>query len=347
MTMYDKMVSGSPYFIAELSANHGNSLNRALALVRAAKAAGAHCVKTQTYTADTLTIDSQREAFRIKGGLWDGYTNYALYAEASMPWEWNAVIKAECEGLGLDFLSTAFDETAVDYLEELGVQCHKIASFELVHIPLIEYMASKNKPVILSCGIGSAEEIGEAVGVCRRAGNDRLLLLKCCSEYPAHFEDMNLLTIRDMTDRFGLPTGLSDHSMGSLAPVVAALHGARVIEKHFCLSRSVRTPDSAFSMEPGEFKKMTEDVTNALAISGKSTYALSEGEKRQTGSRRSIYAVQDIAPGERFTPENCHVLRPGFGLHPRYYPALLGKESCRPIGRGEPILPGDLGDASC
>jgi pseudaminic acid synthase len=342
MSLYEKILDRDVTFIAEMSANHGGSLERALTLVHAAKTAGADCFKTQTYTADTMTLDSTGEDFSIRGGLWDGYTLHRLYAEAAMPWEWNGIIKDECDRLGLDFLSTAFDEASVDYLDGLNVECHKVASFELVDIPLIDYMAAKGKPVILSCGLGSAGDIQRAVDACRCRGNERIILLKCCSEYPAQYEDMNVATIADMRARFGCVTGLSDHSPGSLAPVTAALFGAKVIEKHLCLSRQDKTPDAAFSLEPHEYGQMVADVKNALRIAGRATYELSERERQQTRFRRSVYAVRDIHPGERFSRENCRVIRPGCGLPPKDFTALLGKAARRFIGRGEPVTAADL-----
>lgn len=325
------------YFIAEMSANHAGSLNNALAIVRAAKDAGADCLKIQTYTADTLTIDCDNEYFRIKGGLWDGYNLYGLYREAGTPWEWHRAIQQECEREGLDFLSTPFDRTAVDFLGELGVSSYKIASFELVDIPLIEYVASRGKPMIISCGMGSPEEIQDAVDACKRQGNDQIVLLKCCSEYPANYDDMNLATIPDMKTRFGVRVGLSDHSMGSLAAVVGISMGACIVEKHFCLNRSIKNPDSDFSMEPEEFAKMVADCKIAASIRGCVSYELTEAEKASTVFRRSIFAVRNITAGETFTSDNVRCIRPGYGLKPKYYDKLLHKMSKKEYQRGEPI----------
>ena len=243
MKLKEKIKNGV-YIIAEMSANHAGSLENALELVKVAKDCGADCIKIQTYTADTITINCNNEYFKLKGGLWKGYNLYDLYNEAHTPWEWHKAIKDEAEKYGLDFLSTPFDKTSVDFLEELGVEFYKIASFELVDIPLIKYVASKRKPIIMSCGMGSIEEIETAINAIKSEGNDDIILLKCCSQYPANYDNMNVLTITDMIERFQLPVGLSDHSMGSVAPVVATTLVARVIEKHFCLSREIKNPDS-------------------------------------------------------------------------------------------------------
>ena len=257
--LWDKLAANQVYVIAEMSANHAGKLENALEIVRQAAEAGADCVKIQTYTADTMTIDCDNEYFRIKGGLWDGYKLYDLYRDAGTPWEWQERIKEECEACGVDFLSTPFDRTAVDFLEGIGCEAYKIASFELVDIPLIEYAASKGKPMIISCGMGGVEEIQDAVAACRRQGNEQVVLLKCCSEYPANYDDMNFATITDMRERFGVPVGLSDHSMGSIGAVVGVSLGAQVVEKHFCLSRAIKNPDSEFSMEPAEFAAMVRE----------------------------------------------------------------------------------------
>lgn len=333
---YTNLTSGV-YVIAEMSANHAGSLDNALDIVRAAKASGADCLKIQTYTADTLTIDCDNEYFRIQGGLWDGYKLYDLYKEAGTPWEWHKAIQNECEKQGLDFLSTPFDRTAVDFLEELGVTFYKIASFELVDIPLIEYTASKGKPMIISCGMGSPEEIQDAVDACKRQGNTQIVLLKCCSEYPANYSDMNLATIPDMRERFGVPVGLSDHSMGSIGAVVGVSLGACVVEKHFCLSRAIPNPDSAFSMEPDEFAAMVRDIRAAAEIRGKASYELSPTEQGQTHFRRSLYVVKDISKGEIFSPDNVRSIRPADGLAPIHASQVYGKKANRDIRFGSPM----------
>ena len=343
MSIYLKLISNA-YLIAEMSANHAGSLDNALSIIRAAKKAGADCLKIQTYTADTMTIDCDSEHFRIKSGLWGGYKLYDLYREASMPWEWHRAIKDECDRVDLDFLSTPFDHTAVDFLEELGVGFYKIASFELVDIPLIEYVASKGKPMLISCGMGSPEEIQDAVDACERHRNGQIVLLKCCSEYPANFADMNLATIPDMHERFGVPVGLSDHSMGSLAAVVGVSLGACVVEKHFCLSRAIKNPDSEFSMEPDEFAGMVAGCKAAAEIRGRVSYQLTEKEKASQVFRRSVFAVRDIAPDEALTQENIRVIRPGYGLKPKFYDDMLGKVAVRKIKRGEPLTPEMAGE---
>ena len=336
MNLYNKLTSGV-YTIAEMSANHAGSLGNALEIVRAAKQAGADCLKIQTYTADTMTIDCDNEHFLIKGGLWDGYKLYDLYNEAYTPWEWQREIKDECERVGLDFLSTPFDRTAVDFLEELGTGFYKIASFELVDIPLIEYSASKGKPMIISCGMGSVEEIQDAVDACRRQGNEQIVLLKCCSEYPASYADMNLATIADMKERFGVPVGLSDHSMGTVAAVVGVALGACVIEKHFCISRAIKNPDSEFSMEPAEFAQMVKDCKTAAKIRGNVSYDLTENEKASSVFRRSVFAVRDISVDEEFTAENVRIIRPGYGMKPKFYEEIIGKKALHAIERGVPF----------
>ena len=334
--LHDAIHSQKPYLIAEMSANHGGRLENALEFVRQAAAAGAVCVKIQTYTADTITIDCDNESFRIKGGLWDGYKLYDLYTDAGTPWEWQARIKQECEVCGIDFLSTPFDNTAVDFLEGIGCKAYKIASFELVDIPLIEYAAGKGKPMIISCGMGSAEEIGDAVEACRRAGNEQIVLLKCCSEYPANWLDMHLANIPDMQKRFGVPVGLSDHSAGSLAAVVGVTLGACVIEKHVKLD-GVDSADSAFSMTMQEFAQMVRDVKDAALIRGEAQYGPMPGEQGNLALRRSLFAVKDIKAGEPFTTENVRSIRPAQGLAPKMLDKVLRCRAARNIAFGEPL----------
>lgn len=334
--LYEKMKDGV-YVIAEMSANHAGKIENAFRIIEEAAKAGADCVKIQTYTADTLTINCDAEPYRLKGGLWDGYNYYQLYKEAYTPWEWQKALKEKCEEVGVDFLSTPFDKTAVDFLEGLGIEFYKIASFELVDIPLIEYVAGKGKPIIMSCGMGSVEEIEEALAACRKQGNDKVILLKCCSQYPAQYEDMNVSVIPDMAERFGVPAGLSDHSMGSLAPVVAVSLGAKVIEKHICLSRKINNPDAGFSMEIEEFAQMVKDVRNTCIIKGKATYELTEHEKSGLVNRRSLVAVKPIAAGEIFTEENVKSIRPAIGIKPKYYKELLGRQAKKEYCFGEAI----------
>lgn len=334
--LFDSICKGAPYIIAEMSANHGGSLENALEIVRQAAKAGADCVKIQTYTADTITIDCDNEYFRIKGGLWDGYKLYDLYTDAGTPWEWQERIKQECEANGIDFLSTPFDNTAVDFLEGIGCEAYKIASFELVDVPLIEYAAGKGKPMIISCGMGSIEEIQDAVDACRRAGNEQIVLLKCCSEYPANWADMHLANIPDMQKRFGVPVGLSDHSAGSLAAVVGVTLGACVIEKHVKLD-GVQSADSEFSMTMQEFAQMVRDVQSAAAIRGEMHYGPTPGEQGNLALRRSLFAVKDIPKGERFTKDNVRSIRPAQGLAPKKLGQVLQCCAVRDIAFGEPI----------
>lgn len=334
--LFDRINKGDIYIIAEMSANHGGNLDNALSIVRGAAKAGADCVKIQTYTADTITIDCDNEYFQIHGGLWDGYKLYDLYQDAGTPYEWHAAIKEECQKCGVDFLSTPFDSSAVDFLEDLGVEAYKIASFELNDIPLIEYAAAKGKPMIMSCGMASLEEIQEAIDACKRVGNEQIVLLKCCSEYPAPWEDMHLGNIPDMRKRFQVPVGLSDHSFGSLGAVAAVALGACVIEKHVKLP-GVDSPDSAFSMEMNDFAAMVRDVRNTKMIVRGPNYTLSEREKTSTAFRRSLFAVKDITEGEMITKENVRSIRPSNGIAPKYMKTMLGKRAGIPVRRGEPI----------
>ena len=339
--LYEKINNNEVYVIAEMSANHGGSLDNALEIVRQVAKTGADCLKIQTYTADSLTIDCDNEYFKIEGGLWDGYKLYDLYQDAGTPYDWQSKIKEECERLGLDFLSTPFDNDAVDFLEDMGVEAYKIASFELVDIPLIEYTASKGKPMIMSCGMASVEEIEDAIAACKKVGNDKIVLLKCCSEYPANWDDMHLGNIPDMKERFNLPIGLSDHSKGSIGAVVGVSLGACVIEKHVKLD-GVESADSAFSMTIDEFASMVNDIKAAKSISAGPDYKLTEKEKDSTKFRRSIFAIKDIEAGQAFTKENIGVIRPGYGIAPKYYNELLGKPASRSIKRGQPLIMDDI-----
>lgn len=337
MKLFEKINSNEVYIIAEMSANHGGKIENAFRIIEEAANAGADCVKIQTYTADTLTINCKDDPYVIKGGLWDGYNYYQLYKDAYTPWEWQKALKEKCEEVGVDFLSTPFDSTAVDFLENLGVEFYKIASFELVDIPLIEYVASKGKPIVLSCGMGSVEEIEEALAACRRQNNENVILLKCCSQYPAQYEDMNVSVIPDMIKRFNKPVGLSDHSFGALAPVVAVAMGAQVIEKHVCLNKEIESADAGFSMTMEEFAQMVKDVRNASIIKGKPTYELTEHEKNGLGGRRSLVAVKPIEKGEIFTRENVRSIRPAIGIKPKYLYELIGKPAKKEYRFGEPI----------
>ena len=332
----EKLNNGAVYIIAELSANHGGSLENALELVRQAAKIGVDCVKIQTYTADTITINCDNEYFKIHGGLWDGYLLYDLYKNAYTPWEWQKTILEECHRNGIDFLSTPFDKTSVDFLEGIGCEAYKIASFELVDIPLIEYAASKGKPMIISTGMGSLSEIEDAVNACRCVGNHNITLLKCTSEYPAVWKDMYLGNIPDLQKRFNVPVGLSDHSPGSLGPVVGVTLGACVIEKHIKLD-GIESADSAFSMSASEFSQMIQDVKNAKLIAEGPIYNLTEGEKSSLKFRRSLFAVKEIKKGETFTEENVRSIRPSNGIPPKYYRQIIGKKALIDISFGEPL----------
>lgn len=337
MELFNKIRNGQIYIIAEMSANHAGKLENALEIVRQAAKAGADCVKIQTYTADTITIDCDNEFFKIHGGLWDGYKLHDLYKDAGTPWEWQSQIKDECKKCGVDFLSTPFDNTAVDFLESIGCEAYKIASFELVDIPLIKYTASKQKPMIISCGMGSIEEIQNAVNACKQVENEQIILLKCCSEYPANWEDMHLSNIPDMIKRFGVSVGLSDHSMGSIGAVVGVSLGACVVEKHICLSRKIKNPDSEFSMEIDEFAKMVQDVRRTTAIRGEIKYGPNSGELANLKFRRSLFVVKDIKKGETFTTDNVRSIRPSNGLLPIYLDSVIGKIATKDITYGTPL----------
>lgn len=329
---------GSPaYIIAEMSANHAGSLERALEMIHVAKEAGADCVKIQTYTPDTMTIDCHNEYFNIERGTWEGENLYSLYQKAYTPWEWQDKLRDEAVKAGIDFLSTPFDNTSVDFLEELGVSFYKIASFELVDIPLLEYIASKNKPIIMSTGMGTFEEIQEAVNAIYSIGNRQLALMKCSSAYPARSEEMNLRTIIDMKERFDIPVGLSDHSMGAFSAATAIAMGANIIEKHFCISRAIKNPDSSFSMEPDEFREMVNQVREVEKAMGKVSYGVSKQEESNACFRRSLFVVEDIKAGEALTPENIRSIRPAYGLKPKHYKEVLGKRAVRDLERGTPL----------
>jgi N-acetylneuraminate synthase len=331
--------AGNPvYLIAELSANHGQSFEQAVRLVRAAKEAGADAVKLQTYTADTLTIRSNRPEFRIGGGtLWDGRTLYDLYSEAYTPWEWQPKLKALADDLGLDLFSTPFDPSAVQFLEQMNVPAYKVASFELVDLPLIERIARTGKPMIMSTGMATLAEIADAVDVARRAGAGGLALLKCTSAYPAPPDEMNLRTIPHLAEAFGMPAGLSDHTLGIAVPVAAVALGACIIEKHFTLSRAEPGPDSAFSLEPQEFRAMVEGVRTAERALGSIHYGLCGQDEASRAFRRSLFVVEDVKAGEPFTERNVRSIRPGHGLPPRFLGEVLGRRATGDLVRGTPL----------
>ena len=331
--------AGHPvYVVAELSANHNQNFDQAVKIIQAARQAGADAVKLQTYTADTITIDCDREPFRIAGGtLWDGRTLYELYREAYTPWEWQPKLKQAANDLGMDLFSTPFDDNAVDFLETMNVPAHKLASFELVDIALIQKMARTGKPLIMSTGMARAEEIEEGVQAARQAGATQIALLKCTSAYPATADDMNLRTIPELARRFAAPAGLSDHTLGNAVAVAAVTLGACIIEKHITLSRTLKGPDSQFSLEPQEFKAMVEAVRTTERALGAVHFGASAQEASSLVFRRSLFVVQDLQRGEEFTARNVRSIRPAHGLHTRHLPQVLGKRASRDIPRGTPL----------
>lgn len=334
-----KVGVGHPvYIIAEISANHHQRLDEAIRLVEAAKEARADAVKLQTYTPDTLTIQCERPPFLIGGGtLWDGQTLHALYSKAYMPWEWHEPLINRAKELGISIFSTAYDATAVDLLERLGTPAFKLASFENVDLPLIRRMAQTGKPLIMSTGMASLDEVKEAVETARAAGARELALLKCTSSYPAAPGEMNLRAILHLQETFGVPVGLSDHTLGTAASVASVALGACLIERHLTLSRSTPGPDSSFSMEPREFKSLVDDVRTVEEALGEVRYGVTPGEKKSLVFRRSLFVVKDMNSGEIFTAENVRSIRPGHGLHTRHLQEILGKRSSRKIERGTPL----------
>jgi N-acetylneuraminate synthase/pseudaminic acid synthase len=338
MKLLNYLNQNKTYLIAEMSGNHGGRLEKAIEIVHAAAAAGADCLKIQTYTADTITINCHAEPFLVKTGLWQDDYLYDLYTKAYTPWEWTLPIKEEAERLGMDFLSTPFDFTAVGFLESIGVLFYKIASFELVDIPLVRKVAQTGKPVIMSCGMASEDEIREAVETVKATGNEDLILLKCCSAYPTDFSTMNLRTIVDMREKFGVPVGLSDHSIGTLTDIAAVALGVPVIEKHICLSREDKTVDGAFSLDTEEFRQLVTDVRNTELSLGTVKYGHSKDEAQSYAHRRSLFAVKDIKAGEAFTKDNIRSIRPACGLHTKYYDELVsGRVASRDIPFGTPL----------
>jgi pseudaminic acid synthase len=324
--------------VAELSANHGHDLAIALESVHAAKDAGADAIKVQTYTPETITLNCDNEYFQIKQGtIWDGTTLYKLYEDAHLPWEWHRPIKEEAERLGLIFFSAPFDQTAVDFLEDLGVPIYKIASFEITDLPLIEYVASKGKPVMISTGIATLAEIEEAVAACRRSGNEKITLLKCTSAYPAKPEEANLRTIPNMRDTFGVDVGLSDHTKGTEVAIAAVALGASVIEKHFILRKSIGGPDASFSMEPEEFKTMTRSIRIVESALGRVEYRLRESALKSRFLSRSLFAVRYIPEGGVIGDSDVKSIRPGYGLPPKYLHDVVGSVARVAINRGTPI----------
>jgi pseudaminic acid synthase len=329
---------GNPvYVIAEISANHHQDFAQAVKIVRAARDAGADAVKLQTYTPDTMTIESDRPEFRIAGTIWDGRNLHELYSEAYTPWEWQPRLKQVANDVGLDLFSTPFDASAVDFLEEMNVPAYKLASFELVDLPLIQKMARTGKPLIMSTGMATLEEIDEATRTAREAGAAEIALLKCTSAYPARPEEMNLRTIPELSRRFDVPVGLSDHSMDSAVPVAAVTLGACILEKHLTLSRSEPGPDTAFSLEPKEFKSMVEAVRVAEKALGTVHFGVGEKEAGSRVFRRSLFVVKPVRSGEIFTSENIRSIRPGHGLHTRHLSEVLGQRAAHDIERGTPL----------
>jgi pseudaminic acid synthase len=336
---FSKFGPGLPvYCIAELSANHNQDFEQAVRIIHAAKEAGADAVKLQTYTPDTITIESDRPEFRIGGGtLWDGRTLHDLYAEAFTPWEWQPKLKRIADEISIDLFSSPFDETAVDFLESMKVPAYKVASPELVDLPLIRKIASTGKPMIMSTGMASLEEIEEAFHTARTAGASQIALLKCTSAYPASPDNVNLLTIPELARKFKVPAGLSDHTLGIAVPVAAVALGACIIEKHLTLSRSFKGPDSEFSLEPAEFKTMVQAVRTAERALGQVHFGVSTGEEKGIPFRRSLYVVKDIRRGDIFTKQNVRSIRPALGLHTRHFDQIIGERAACDIQAGTPL----------
>jgi pseudaminic acid synthase len=331
-----------PYIVAELSANHNGNIETAYKIIETAKQSGADAVKLQTYRPDTITIDCDREDFRIHEGLWDGRTLYDLYEEAHMPWGWHAPLFEHARKLDLTIFSSPFDNTAVDLLEDLNTPAYKIASFELVDLPLIKYTASTGKPMILSTGMADAGEIQEAINAAREGGCKELAILHCVSGYPAPAEDYNLRIIPDMIERFGLVTGLSDHTLDNTTAITSIAMGASIIEKHFTLDRNNGGPDDSFSLEPEELKNLCKDSKTAWESLGQVSYERKKSEQKNAVFRRSLYVVQDIKAGEILTKENVKSIRPGFGIAPKFFEQVMGRVVLHDIDRGKPLSLEDL-----
>ncbi len=331
------------YIVAEMSTNHNQSFEQAVRIIESAKKAGADAVKLQTYTPDTLTIDCDNECFRIKGTIWEGKNLYQLYEEAYTPWEWHPKLKEITNDLGLDLFSTPFDDTAVDFLEEMDVPAYKVASSEIVDIPLLRKIARTGKPVIISTGMATLAEIEEAVRTIQYEENNQIALLKCTSAYPAPPSDMNLRTIPHLADTFRVPVGFSDHTLSRAVSVAAVAIGACIIEKHLTLSRNIPGPDSAFSTEPHEFKAMVEAIRTVEKATGKVHYGISSSDTNSRDFRRSLFVVQDMKKGDGFTIENVRSIRPGYGLHTRHMEDVIGRHSTKAIPRGTPLTWGLIG----
>lgn len=325
------------YIVAEMSANHGKSFERAVRIMEAAKGAGADAIKLQTYTPDSMTINVHNKSFKVQGTIWEGRNLYELYAEAYTPWDWQPKLKEIADRIGLDFFSTPFDQAALDFLERLQVPAYKVASFELVDLPLLRRIAATGKPVIISTGMASLSEIDEAVRTVRESGGSQMALLKCTSAYPASPEEMNLRTIPYLAQAFNVPTGLSDHTLGLETALAAVAIGASIVEKHFTLSREDPGPDSSFSTEPNEFKEMVNAIRTVEKALGEVNFQLTQQEKSSKAFRRSLFVVRDMQAGEIFTEENMRSIRPSFGLHPRYFEAVLGRKARKRIKEGTPL----------
>lgn len=340
MEISNRIISekSSTFVVAELSANHLHSFNNAVKLIKEAAKAGVDAIKLQTYTADTITLDCDNKYFQInQGTLWDGRTLYNLYKEAYTPWEWQPKLKKIAEEEGLICFSSPFDKTAVDFLEDMNVPAYKIASFEITDIPLIEYMASKGKPIILATGIATLLDIQEAVNACRKVGNNQIAVLKCTSAYPSTYEEVNLKTIPNLSETFNVVAGLSDHTLGISVPIAAVALGAKIVEKHFTLCRADGGPDAAFSLEPEELKAMVRSIRETEKALGEVSYDLTDKIIKSREFSRSLFIVENIKKGEMFTEKNIRSIRPGFGLHPRYYKGILGKKANYDIKRGTPM----------
>ena len=330
------MLKNGVYIVAELSANHGHKLENALASVRAAKAAGADAIKIQTYTADTITLDCNKPDFQVNSGtMWDGVTLHQLYKQAYTPWEWHKAIFDEAKRVRIDCFSTPFDKSAVDFLEELGNPIYKIASFEITDIPLIEYAASKHKPMVISTGIATPDDIQLALDACRRAGNEDVTLLHCVSAYPAPMELVNLRTMMDMAERYGVRVGLSDHTMGADVAIAAVALGATMVEKHFILDRAIGGPDAAFSMQQDEFAAMVQSIRNVEKALGTVAYKLDPSAIKGREFSRSLYVAEDMKAGDVITEQNIRSVRPGYGLAPKSLPEIIGMRVNRDLGKGE------------
>lgn len=343
-----KIGESEPCFIvAELSANHLKNFDTAMKTLEAAADAGVDAFKIQTLTPDTMTINCDNEYFTInKGTLWDGRTLYDLYSETPLPYEWHKPIIEKCKELGLIWFSTPYDRSATDFLEDFNPPAYKVASFEITDVPLIEYIASKGKPVIISTGIATEQEINDALDACRRAGNDQIALLKCTSAYPAPFDEINLKTLNDYQQRFDVVSGLSDHTPGTEVPVASVVIGGSIIEKHLILNRNLGGPDAAFSLEPDEFKRLVLQVRNVEKALGSVTYELTEKVKANRMFARSLFVVADVKAGEVLTEDNVRSIRPGYGMAPKHLEQILGKKAAKDIKRGTPLQPDQIEEFS-